>query len=329
MRNAGWLGVALALVVAAGCSDEPQLHFVVATFNTGTTAGLPHDDPPDDGYSSADAAISDMYYGDGLAWPPAIEATRQFFADVKPDLVNFQEIFYTGDCAGIPVNARTNFVCATWQDGDPTVVQMVLGADYQIACNLGKPDKCAAVKRSFGSFRGCDADLCLDGLDGSVVNGCGGGSRVGRGVIDLVAGGSITLVNVHGSSGLTAADEDCRVREFDQVFVNLGDGAPAASGDLNVIMGDLNTDPVRFASADPSAAHFADLVDGGGFHFVSDVGEMAPATYQGAVNIDHVVSDRYDGHCWAAGTTDGHPRVTDAVYFDHEPVVCDVAGPIP
>jgi len=323
------LAAALLALAVCGCSDPPQLRLVVATFNTGTTAGLPHDDPPDDGYTSADAAISDMYYGDGLAWPPAIDAAHDFFAEVAPDLVNFQEIFYAGDCATIPAEARTGFVCETWQDGDPTVVQMVLGDGYQVACNLGKPDKCAAVKRSVGSFRGCDRDLCLDGLDGGVLDGCGGGSRVGRGVVDLVAGGSITLVNLHGTSGLTAADQQCRVREFDQVFVDLGDGSPAASGAANLIMGDLNTDPGRFASADDSAARFAELVDGAPFHFVTDVGEAAPATYAGAVNIDHVVSDRFDGDCWYAGVTDGHPPVTAAVYFDHQPVVCTVAGDLP
>lgn len=34
------------------------------------------------------------------------------------------------------------------------------------ACHSGKPDKCAAVKRSFGSFRGCGDDFCLEGLMG-------------------------------------------------------------------------------------------------------------------------------------------------------------------
>jgi len=44
----------------------------VLTFNTGTSLGLDHDGPPEDGYSSADAAISDAWYGNGLAWTPAV-----------------------------------------------------------------------------------------------------------------------------------------------------------------------------------------------------------------------------------------------------------------
>jgi len=44
----------------------------VLSFNTGTSLGLDHDGPPEDGYSSADAAISDAWYGNGLAWTPAV-----------------------------------------------------------------------------------------------------------------------------------------------------------------------------------------------------------------------------------------------------------------
>jgi endonuclease/exonuclease/phosphatase family metal-dependent hydrolase len=322
-----------ALALLLGCSDaepEPELRFVAMTFNTGTSEALPHDSPPADGYTSDDALTSDTWYGDGLAWQPAVDATQQFFARVSPDVVGFQEIFYSGECADIPVDARDGFVCETWSAGDATVAQVILGEGYQVACHLGKSDKCAAVKRSFGTFRGCDSGLCLDGLDGGEIDGCGSGSRVGRGVIDLVEGGSITFVNVHGSSGLTADDMDCRVRQFELVFVDLGDGEPAANGAVNVVVGDLNTDPGRLGGDDPSAARFTDFVgDGHGFHFISDVGEDAPPSYQDLLNIDHVASDAYDGSCWVAGLTDGQAAVIDAVYFDHKPVVCDLEGPLP
>jgi len=42
-RRLSWLALA-ALAVAACGDDAPQLSFVAVTFNTGTTAGLPHDD---------------------------------------------------------------------------------------------------------------------------------------------------------------------------------------------------------------------------------------------------------------------------------------------
>jgi hypothetical protein len=327
------------LAAACGGSDEPppppELEFTVVTFNTGTTEGLAHDSGPDDGYGSEQAMISDMYYGDGLAWVPAVEAATRFFADAQPDLVAFQEIFYSGECETIPPEFHAGFVCEAWTPGDPTVANVILGAGYQVACNLEKSDKCVAVKRSFGTIRGCDDDLCLDFLDGSRVVDCGGGSRIGRAVIDLVDGGAITLVGVHGSSGITLMDQACRVQQFDQVFVDLGtgDGSPAANGAANLVMGDLNTDPVRLADGDESAARFFSFVDDGTdaskpFHFINDVGRTAAPTYA-IFNIDHVVSDVFEGECEVPGVTEGLPPVTDAIYFDHKPIVCRVWGDRP
>lgn len=307
-------------------AGPPDIAFVAVTFNTGTTEGLPHDATPDDGYTSAQATISDTWYGDGLAWLPVVEATRAFFADLDPDVVAFQEIFHAPQCAGIPLEHHAGWYCEAWSEGEPTVANAILPMGFQVACNLGKPDKCVAVNRRFGTIRGCDADFCLDGLDGAEVTGCGSGSRVGRGVIDLVGGGSITIVNLHGTSGITEEDAACRVRQFEQVFVDL-DGEPAANGAIDLVMGDLNTDPGRLASADPSAARWNDFVgEGLPFHFVSDVGRRAEPTTAGLVNIDHVVSDRLSGGCWAAGVTEGHPPVTDVVYFDHHPIVCAMQG---
>ncbi len=311
-------------VVLLACVAAPSaggLEIVAVTFNTGTTPGLPHDDPPDDGYGSEQAAISDEYYGDGLAWVAAVDATRDFFADLQPDVVAFQEIFDSEECATVPPEAREGFVCEGWTSGDPTVAQTVLGSGYQIACQLGKPDKCLAVRLAFGSIRGCDDPLCLDGLDGAEVPGCGGGSRVGRGVVDLVAGGSLTVVSLHGTSGFDPADADCRTAQFEQVFEDL-DGEPGANGERNLVLGDLNTDPARALDIDPSAQRLADFVGGGAdFQYVSDVGETAPPSYLDFLNIDHVMSDAFSGSCVVPGI-EGEPPVYDGVYFDHKPIVC-------
>lgn len=328
-----WLLAGLGASLSMACESSPEAVLVaptitVVSFNSGTTEGLGHDGVPDDGYGSEEAALSDMYYGDGLAWQAAIDDTRTFFAALDPDIVVFQEIFFSGECETVPEPARAGFVCETWRAGDPTVAQLVLGEGWQVACHLGKPDKCAAVNRRLGTFVGCDADLCLDGLDGGVVADCGGGSRIGRGVIELASGGTLTLVNVHGSSGIEQADRDCRVKQFEQVFDDLGDGAPAANGDRNLIMGDLNTDPGRLTDFDESAVLFADRVSGGErFHFISDVGPDATPSYAALFNIDHVVSDALDGSCVYPGVTEGQAPVTDMVYFDHKPVVCQIDVP--
>jgi hypothetical protein len=326
--------VGSAVVLATACSTNSASGppFTVMTFNTGTTSGLPHDDPPDDGYGSQQAAYSNDYYGDGLAWLQVIDDTHAFTTAVSPGLVAFQEIFDPAGCATVPAEARTGFVCESWQPGDPTVAQMVVGAGYQVACNPDHPDICLAVKRSFGTFRGCSDDACPDAMAGYEVAGCGHGARAARAVIELADGTELTVVNLHGTSGFAVADEDCRVQQVDQIFVDLGDGAPGTSGDRNIIFGDLNTDPGRLADADPSAARWLDFaalpgMGGRPFHFVSPVGPDVAPTYAGTANIDHVVSDVATGECWSAGVSDGHPAVTDTVYYDHHPVVCQVALP--
>ncbi len=307
-------------------TGEPApIEMVVVTFNTGTTTGLLHGIDGDD-YGSDEADISDEHYGDGLAWQTNVDLTTQFFAQLQPDVVVFQEIFYSGDCPSIPPEFHPGFVCETWQPGDPTVVELVMGPDYQIACHLGRPDKCAAVRKDFGTIVGCEQDFCLEGLDGSPINGCGGGSRIGRGLIELPDGQQFTLTSVHGTSGQLPEDWDCRERQVEQVFVDF-DGEPAANGRRNLVMGDLNTDPYR-AVIDPSADRWRDFVgDGEAFDFISEAGLTVTPTYQNLFNIDHVMSEHFVGDCEVPGVTPGVDPVLDTVYFDHHPIVCTVTEP--
>jgi len=322
--------LAAALLVACGDADlsRDPLSLRAVQFNVGTTPGLSHDADPDDGYSSAQAAVSDEWYGNGLAWRPVVEDARRFFEDLEADVIAFQEIFDPAQCADIPAAFHAGFVCEGWAAGDPTVAQSVLGSEYQVACQQGRPDKCAAVARRFGTFRGCASSVCLDGLDGARVPECGGGSRVGRGVIELAGGGTLTVVTVHGTSGFSADDVACRVAQFEQVFVDLGtgDGEPAANGERNLILGDFNTDPGRAAPADPSAVALLRFAGPGEpFAFVSEIGADAVPTYLGSFNIDHVLSDELVGQCFSPGVTGGAP-VSPVVYFDHAPIVCDLSS---
>jgi len=308
----------------AGLADRPYLR--VMTFNTGTAPELDHDDG--DAYTQAEAGIGDEHYGNGLAWRAAITQTQPFFADTQPDVVAFQEIFHPGDCAMISSGFHVGFICEVWQDGDATVAQMLVGDGYQVACHLDKNDKCVAVRRARASIRGCDGDLCLNGLDGVPIPNCGGGSRVGRAVLDLVEGGSITVVSVHGTSGLSDDDIQCRENQIEQIFTDF-DGEPAANGERNIVLGDFNTDPGRAEFVDNSADRWTDKVGGSNdFQFISDVGFGAEASYSG-LSIDHVVSDVFTGSCVIPGETPGTQPVLDMVYFDHKPVVCDIDAPGP
>ena len=305
---------------------SPPRDIVVVTFNTGM-----HDIDSNDAYSKSKAKTVEDYYGAGLAWDPAIADTAAWLKTVDADIVGLQEIFDPEECPNIPAEKRTGLVCETWKPGDPSVAQRILGPGYQIACQLEHHDICAAVKLSFGKFQGCTGAVCPDGLGGVQVPTCGHGGRVGRGVIELASGGTLTLASIHASSGYDAATVGCRTKQFEQLFVSL-DGAPAANGARNVVLGDFNTDPGRLTAIDASAQALASYVAGGKpFHFVTDVGSSVAPTYVQTVvpllpaglNIDHVASDKLTGSCWTPGVTAGHPAV-GAGYFDHKPQVCTV-----
>jgi len=311
---------------ATGRRNVDDGSFVVMTFNTGTTLRLRHDDPPDDGYTSAEARISDAWYGNGLAWRHAVEAVQRFVRRVDPDIVAFQEMYYPEACSKIPQQARAGFVCETWDSGDESVARVVLGDDYQIAYHPGKPNKCVGVHRRFGTIRGYDDDSAANWLEGAPVKGCGGGARVARAIVDRANGETLTVISIHGTSGRTPVDQECRVRQIERVFVDFGDGAAGVRGTRNVILGDFNTDPGRAASIDKSAARWNDFVGAGkAFKYISKVGAKAPWAYQGFADIDHVVSDVFHGTCFYPGVDKGSKPVFEGVYFDHTPVVCTLS----
>ena len=286
----------------AGADGGVDGAFTVVTFNTGTTDTLDHSSDGDD-YGQQQVAYSDQYYGNGLAWSAAVTAVTDWFTARQPDIVGFQEIFYSENCTAIPSQAQVGYVCETWSPGDATVARVLLGSGYQVACHPGKPDKCVAVKKSFGTIRQCpDPDFCLEGLDGEIIPGCGSGARVARATIDLVGGDVITVVHIHASSGESSEDQQCRVQQVEQIFVDM-DGEPGANGARNIILGDLNVDPGRVPGfLDDSSEAWNDYVGGTQpFQWVSPIGFSATPTYLDTLNIDHVVSDFFSGPCYAPG----------------------------
>ncbi len=205
-----------------------------------------------------------------------------------------------------------------------------MGEGWQVACHPGNPDKCLAVHERLGRISGCEDSFCLEGLEGFRAEGCGRGVRVARAKVELTAGGTLTVVNFHGSSGIGTEEIECRVKQVEQAFVDLGDGAPGADGERNIVLGDFNTDPGRMAKGDASAARLLDFAgEEGPFHFVSEVGPDVTPTYARLFNIDHVIADAFDGSCWVAGITPGREHLTETVFFDHRPVVCSLSETTP
>ncbi|NOZ86708.1 MAG: hypothetical protein GXP49_10635 [Deltaproteobacteria bacterium] len=298
---------------AGDMTDGSGTGFTAVTFNTGI-----HPKVGRDGFTSDQDKYLGDYYGHGLCWGPAIDEAKAFLQDVSPDVVVFQELFDVEECASIPDEAKKGFVCEGWSPGSPAVTETILGPGYIVACNWNKHDKCVGIKKSFARLKGCNNDYCPDGLFGSKIQDCGGGARVGRGVLEVSTGSILTLVNVHGSSGVKSSDMDCRTKQVEQVFQDLGDGRPAANGAINLIMGDFNTDP-RSATAlalDPSARRWADFVGNGkDFHFINEYVK----SYSNTFCIDNMISNVLEGDCWVPGVTGNHPDISPEGYFDHHP----------
>lgn len=318
------------LLLSAGqaAAELPLRPLVVLTFNTGTTPRLEHDPKRSHGYGPAEAAISDQWYGNGLAWKPAIRAVRQMIGKVDPDVVAFQEIFDCRRCVAIPDEARRGFVCEDYRAGQPGVAERVLGDDYQIAYHPAKTSKCLAVHRRVGQLRTAQDQEPGEWegpqlLEGATVAGCGSGARVARGYVDRPDGTTLTIISLHGTSGFKPADQQCRVLQIERIFVDWGDGRPGVSPQNNLILGDFNTDPYRAAELDRSAARWNDFVGPDKrFRYLSRLGPGVPPSYANLADIDHVVSDAYVGTCRRLGVDPETQAVYEGVYFDHVPIVC-------
>lgn len=290
----------------------------VMTFNVGSGASPPSSENL--GFGPAESDISDEWFGNGLAFATVVEQTRQYIAEAQPDIVAFQEIFWSGECPNIPDELRAGFVCDTWQLGDPTVANLILGPDWHVACHPGKPDKCIGVRSDFGRIVGCDEALCLDGLEGEAIENCGRGARVAATTIALASGEALRVVNVHGNSGFSEDDTRCRTAQVDQIFVGSPE-SPALIRDVpTIVLGDLNTDPGRLTGSDASAARWAGLPGEMGFSFLTEVGPDVEPTYV-LLNIDHVLARGAEGTCEAGGPA------TEAVHFDHVPIECELSIP--
>jgi len=154
----------------------------VIAFNTGTPECSR---APDAEYTCDDADTAGEWYGTGLAHLALMADVRAFFDGIDADIVGIQEIFHAPNCTEIPAEHHAGFICEEWAPGDATVATRILGPEYQVACHRGRPDKCLAVRRAFGQIRRCNNAFCADLLDGGMTDDCGGGTRIGRAVIDL------------------------------------------------------------------------------------------------------------------------------------------------
>jgi endonuclease/exonuclease/phosphatase family metal-dependent hydrolase len=325
--DAGLLEIAVAEVKTETTTPEP-LDFRVMTFNCGTTNQVLH--KGQGGYTAEHGDLIDASYRNNLAWAPAEEALRQFIAAHQPQVVVLQEVYYDGWCEtdDLELPSGLDMVCDGYDKDAPLQIRRLLGDQYHAACAWHFADLCVGVRKDFGQLAACQDEVCIDALPGTPVDGCSSSARVARAEITLVAGGELTVVAVHTNAGMSYDDQECRGKQFAQVFEDSGDGAPAASGTANVAMGDMNTDPFAFVGADSSLDVWNKYVgEGKPFHYISADSYEDPVTHVTFMHLDHVISDSVIGECLVHGESPGTQPVMDSSFFDHRPVVCDVTLP--
>jgi hypothetical protein len=299
----------------ADTADTAAASFVVVNWNVGTVGGV-GSDPAAVGFGKQQKAWSDEHYGNGLAFLPAVAEAKTWLATHPADIVAFQEIFDPALCAEIPLEAHVGFVCEGWQTGMPTVAEQLVGAGFVVACHPGKSDKCIAVRQTFASIDGCSGPLCRDAGFGYPISGCGKGARAARFVLRRPGGEVLHVRHVHGNSGLADSDKQCRVQLFQAALTDLEPGR-------HLVLGDFNTDPVRFAGLDPSAdALLALTASGQPLQFLTEIGADTPPTYGGLVGIDHVLGVGLQGSCSHAGVSADLPAASTVGWWDHTPVRC-------
>ena len=316
-------------------AEKPEIRGSISvrimTFNVGTTNQALHDKDEEagqgDGYTSQHADWIAEYGGNNLAWRPAAEALQQFIALEKPDIVAFQEMFYDPWCEDAPDPPdELDLICGEYEAGGLLTVERILGPDYQVVSADGHVDNWVGVRRDFGTIVGIPTDgAWLDGAKGFGIPDCCSGARVSSIDVELTGGQLLTVVNVHTNAGMKDSDMACRVIQFEQVWVDRGDGLPASYGNTNVIMGDMNTDPFLFAGADPSADRWNDFVGPlKDVHYLSSDSSDGPPTHATGMRLDHVVTDGLQGTCYVPGSSPETKPVMPTSFFDHRPVVCDV-----
>jgi hypothetical protein len=110
--RAGRVPLYLFLIVGLGYTalsrQAEALDFAAVTYNVGTTPTLARDADPNDGYTQTQANISDAWYGNGLAWQPAIDAAMTIPIDCRrPDRQLVRSIL------SIPIGTQARQICTS------------------------------------------------------------------------------------------------------------------------------------------------------------------------------------------------------------------------
>lgn len=260
-------------------------------------------------------------------------ATEQVIARAvsayRPDIVVLNEVFDAAYCAG---NNETNarYICHGYKARTPyQQVRRYLGPDYTIVCDGIAHYDCIGALTARFSMKECAAGKeCL----GAAVTPAHGTECKGLGSITSVSsahltfnGKAITVVNGHPLNAVDHPGDACRHAQYQQIFETLADGQ------RNLIMGDMNGDPIRFPTIFKSFAYWNTKVGKGKrFRYHSGPAEATPPppTWEQFFTLDHVVSDFLTGTCRTLGhQADKHRLDHPLMRMDHLAIVCDLVMP--
>ncbi len=250
-------------------------------------------------------------------------------AAYKPDIVVLNEVFDADLCAG-KGEANPKWICTGYKGRLPyQQVRRYLGPDYTIVCDgIAHYDCIGALTKRFTVKQCAAGTVCLGAATTpahpAACKGIGSITSVSAAHLNL-AGQAITVVNGHPLNAVDYTGDACRHAQYKQIFEQL------AIGTRNLIMGDMNGDPIRFPTVFKSFSYWNTKVGKGKrFRYHSGPAEASPppATWEKFFTLDYVLSDFLQGTCRTLGAqADAHRLDHPIKRMDHLAIVCDLEFP--
>ena len=250
-------------------------------------------------------------------------------ASHDPDIVVLNEVWDTARCQGV-IEKDARFVChAPDKLSVAQQARRYLGAGYTIICDGIAHFDCIGVRTSRVTL---DPALCAAGklCPGKAKTPKHPAACAGMGSITSVSSAGVTIdglgftvINGHPLNATNNKGDPCRLAQYKQIFREL------ANGKRNLIMGDMNGDPIRFPTVFPSFVYWnTEVGPNRRFHYLSGPAEASPPppTWMNSVTLDYVLSDGFaTGTCQTLGKKADKDRLDHPSYrMDHLGIVCDL-----
>jgi len=268
-----------------------------------------------------------FHYSWGLCYQDVEQRLAESFRKLQPDIIALQEVTHPSQCEGWE-EKNPSKVCYNFQMREPAYqVRRLLGDEYTIACEPRNHRDCVGVHTKAGFIQGCPlGGYCEDvGSSDAPLSQCDAGFTVFA-VTIVVHGQPIRVINGHPPNRNV---DTCRTHAIRQIFESYKGHPPLASGERNLIMGDLNMDPFRFSDTTTELWEQYVGLPGSSLPFSHHSGpaERWPPYDTIVVGpyrrvLDFVASDFAVGTCQVLGVSPGTQRIDGGKGTDHRAVYC-------